>query len=307
MRDRTGASADRIIAEEHWACKSEVSLFLWRKRAGDGVTAGSTRPPVILVHGSSLSALPSFDLTVPSRPDYSFMDWLARRDYDVWTLDHEGYGRSTITESNADIACGVEDLKVATAEISARTGAKSFYLYGMSSGALRAGAFAQAEPDRVKRLVLDAFVWTGEGSPTLAKRRDGLTFFKKNNRRPIDRAFITSIFTRDLPGTTDPAVVEACAEAQLAYADSVPTGTYLDMTSRLPLVDPERINVPTMIVRGEHDGIATMDDLLAFFRRLPGGDKRFAVLPGLAHCTSLGLKRHLLWTTVANFMSGSDT
>jgi pimeloyl-ACP methyl ester carboxylesterase len=230
------------------------------------------------------------------------MEWLARRGYDVWTLDHEGYGRSTITDGNADVACGVEDLKAATAEIRARTGATSFYVYGMSSGALRAGAFAQVMPDRVRRLVLDAFVWTGAGSPTLTKRREGLASFKANNRRPIDRAFIASIFTRDLPGTSDPAVIEACADAQLAYADSVPTGTYLDMTSKLPLVDPEKVTAPTMIVRGEHDGIATMEDLLEFFRRLPGGDKRFAVLPGLAHCTSLGLKRHLLWTAVAEFL-----
>src|SRR6185312_8857430 len=146
-----------------WARKGEVSLFLWRKRQRD-TAAGANRPPVILVHGSSLSALPSYDLVVPGRSDYSFMGWLARRGYDVWTLDHEGYGRSTITDSNADVACGVEDLKAATAEIAARTGAASFYIYGMSSGALRAGAFAQTMPDRVKRLVLDAFVWTGAGS-----------------------------------------------------------------------------------------------------------------------------------------------
>jgi pimeloyl-ACP methyl ester carboxylesterase len=295
------APREMIVGEECWARKGDVSLYLWRKRIRNAA-AGSERPPVILVHGSSLSALPSYDLTVPGRSDYSFMDWLARRGYDVWTLDHEGYGRSTITEGNADVACGVEDLKAATAEISARTGATSFYVYGMSSGALRAGAFAQAMPDRVRRLVLDAFVWTGEGSPTLTKRREGLASFKANNRRPIDRAFITSIFTRDAPGTSEAAVIDACADAQLAYADSVPTGTYLDMTSKLPLVDPEKITVPTMIVRGEHDGIATMEDLLEFFRRLPGGDKRFAVLPGLAHCTSLGLQRHLLWTTVAEFL-----
>ena len=36
-----------------------------------------------------MSALPTFDLQVPGRPDQSFMDWLARRGFDVWTLDHE--------------------------------------------------------------------------------------------------------------------------------------------------------------------------------------------------------------------------
>jgi non-heme chloroperoxidase len=295
-----------VRGEEHWARKGEVSLFLWRKRDASSSAAGSGRPPVILVHGSSLSSLPSFDLEVPGHPDYSFMNWLADRGHDVWTLDHEGYGRSTVTGGNADIACGVDDLRAATAEIAKITGAQSFNVYGMSSGALRAAAFAEAEPERVARLVLDAFVWTGEGSPTLAKRREGLAFFRENNRRPIDRAFIASIFTRDLPGTSDPAVIDACADAQLAYADSVPTGTYLDMTSKLPLVAPERIRAPTLIVRGEHDGIATIEDLLEFFRRLSVGDKRIAVLPGLAHCTTLGLNRHILWTTATEFFEAGD-
>ena len=44
-------------------------------------------------------------------------------------------------------------------------------MYGISSGALKAAVFAQRQPERVARLALDAFVWTGEGSPTLAERR----------------------------------------------------------------------------------------------------------------------------------------
>jgi non-heme chloroperoxidase len=272
-----------IEGEEHWAQKGPVSLYLWRKR----LASGEKRPPVILVHGSSMSGLPSFDLQVPGHPDYSFMDYLARRGWDVWTLDHEGYGRSTITEGNSDVACGAADLAAASAVIAEKTGAQQ--------------AFAQNRPDYVTRLVLDAFVWTGKDSPTLAKRKEGIASFQASNRRKISRESIKGIFERDHPGTTHPAVAEACAEAQLALGDSVPTGTYLDMTTKLPLVSPDKIEAPTLIVRGEHDGIATMDDLLAFFRRLPTGDKRFASLPGLAHVTPLGVRRHVLWQAVDQF------
>ena len=62
-------------------------------------------------------------------------------------------------------------------------------------------------------------------------------------------------------------VVEAFAEAITALDDSMPNGTYIDMCSKLPVVDPENIKVPTIILRGEYDGIAGMDDLLAFFAR----------------------------------------
>ena len=135
------------------------------------------------------------------------------------------------------------------------------------------------------RLALDAFVWTGEGSPTLAERKKRLPEFQAKNRRPIDRAFVRSIFTRDHPGTADDATIEAFADAILALDDSVPTGTYVDMCSKLPLIDPQRIRVPTLLLRGEHDGIAGIDDLLAFFRRLPHPDKQFTVMEGISHAS----------------------
>jgi alpha-beta hydrolase superfamily lysophospholipase len=128
-------------------------------------------------------------------------------------------------------------------------------------------------------------VWTGEGSPTLDERRRRLPQFLGVNRRPIDRAFIRSIFERDHPGCAEAKVVEAFADAVLALDESVPTGTYVDMCSKLPVVDPEKISVPTLIMRGEFDGIAGFDDLVAFFKRLPSPDKQFAVMAGISHAS----------------------
>ncbi|MBE0704941.1 MAG: alpha/beta fold hydrolase [Afipia sp.] len=290
-----------LVSEEHWAQKGDVSLFVARKRLRERSADQRQRLPVILVHGSSNSALPTFDLTVPGHPDYSLMDWLALRGWDVWAMDHEGYGRSTVTSGNSDIATSVEDLKAMGNVITAETGTTAFNLYGLSSGSLRVAAFAQSAPDRAARIVLDAFVWTGEGSPTLEKRKEGVAQFRASNRRAIDLDYLVGIFLRDGPGTTHPAVAEACALAQLKYDNSVPTGTYLDMTTKLPLVDPAKISSPTFVVRGEHDSLATMSDLLAFFDRLSTNDKRFAVLPHLAHVATLGKNRHVLWNAVDEF------
>ena len=104
-------------------------------------------------------------------------------------------------------------------------------------------------------------------------------------RRPIDRAFVKSVFDRDHPGTADAATVDAFATAILQYDDSVPTGTYVDMCANLPVVDPKKITVPTIIMRGEYDGIASFDDLVEFFKLLPNPDKQFAVMPGIAHAS----------------------
>jgi pimeloyl-ACP methyl ester carboxylesterase len=266
---------------EHWVRKQTsagpVKLFLWRKRQH----ATPERGTILFVHGSSMASQPTFDLQVPGRPDSSVMEWFAARGFDCWCLDNEGYGRSDKNRPiNFDIANGAEDIAAATDYIG-----KKVLMYGISSGALKAALFAQNLPDRIARLALDAFVWTGEGSPTLAERKKKLPEFKAKNRRAIDRAFVQSIFARDHPGCADAATIDAFAEAILALDDSVPTGTYVDMCSKLPLVDPARITVPTILMRGQWDGIAGFDDLLEFFKRLPNPDKQFCVMPGISHAS----------------------
>src|SRR5205823_10655457 len=186
---------------------------------------------------------------------------------------------------NNDIANGADDLEAGTRYILEKSGAKKLLVYGISSGALKAALFTERHPERVARIALDAFVWTGAGSPTLAERKKKLADFQTRNRRPIDRAFVHSIFNRDHPGTADEATVNAFADAILALDDSVPTGTYVDMCANLPICDPTKISAPTLIMRGEYDGIASLADLLKFFELLPNPDKQFAVMPGIAHAS----------------------
>jgi pimeloyl-ACP methyl ester carboxylesterase len=277
------ANAVIVQGTEHWTRKGDVRLFLWRKSAVEPRDAKGT---ILFVHGSSMASQPTFDLHVPGRPDSSAMDWFAARGFDTWCMDNEGYGRSDKDRPiNCDIANGADDLAAGSEYITRTTGVSKLMVYGISSGALKAALFAARHPERVARLALDAFVWTGEGSPTLAERRKRLPEFQSQHRRPINRAFVHSIFDRDHPGTADEATIHAFSDAILALDDSVPTGTYVDMCSKLPLVDPAKITVPTIIMRGEFDGIAGFDDLIEFFKRLPNPDKQFAVMAGIAHAS----------------------
>ena len=281
-------SESEVVGSEHRAIKrvgdADVRIFLWRKKLRDPAPAGARRGTILFVHGSSMAGTPVFDLQVPGRPESSVMNWFARLGYDTWCLDCEGYGRSDKHRPvNCDVSNGADDVAAATAYMAGVADEPRVLVYGSSSGALRAALFAQRHPERVQRLALDAFVWTGAGSPTLAERKKRLAEFRAANRRPIDRKFVHSIFTRDHPGTSDLTVVDAFADAVLALDDSVPTGTYIDMSANLPLVDPAQITAPTMIMRGEYDGIASLQDLVDFFVRLPNPDKHFAVMPGIAH------------------------
>jgi pimeloyl-ACP methyl ester carboxylesterase len=299
--DKTSVSNLPVTGSEHWTDKGDAKLFLWNKHAGDPKSARGT---ILFVHGSSMASTPTFDLQVPGRTDSSAMDWFARRGFDCWCVDMEGYGKSTKDrDNNAPIAQGADDCFAAASYIQALRGKRPMHVYGISSGALRAALFAQRHPEMVDRLALDAMVWTGEGSPTLAERRKKLPEFKAKKRRPIDKAFVYSIFNRDHPGTADDAVIEAFADAILALDDSVPTGTYVDMCENLPVVDPAKITLPTIVMRGQWDGIASFEDLSKFFGKLPNPDKQFTVMPGISHASFQQKNIQLVYHILLSFLT----
>ncbi len=78
----------------------------------------------------------------------------------------------------------------------------------------------------------------------------------------------------------------------LVHGDTVPTGTYLDMTAHLPVIDPAKIAAPVVVLRGAFDGIAPMEDLWDFYRQLPNGGKQFSVIAGAAHALASCSNRH---------------
>lgn len=299
----TDTQSRQYWTAEYWAPKGDAKLYMYRKRLTAPQRGEAPLPVLFFTHGSSLSGRSSFDLTVPGGGEYSMMNVFAAAGFDTWTMDFEGYGRSTRTDNNSDVETGVADLKAAMPILERETQLTRYHLFGESSGALRAGAFAMAAPERVARLVLLAFTYTGKGSSTLTARAQQTEYYRTHNRRKRDRAMIHSIFTRDKPGTTDPAVADAIADVELKFGDSVPTGTYLDMVVNLPLVKPQQVLAPTLLVRGQYDGIATVADLVDFYAQLPNADRQLTIIPNSAHSVETSYNRSLLWYAMLAFLN----
>jgi alpha-beta hydrolase superfamily lysophospholipase len=301
----TAAAAPAAISSsEYWAQKGDVKLYMFRKRLAAPAAGEPGRPVLFLVHGSSSSARSSYDLTVPGKGEYSLMDVFAGYGYDVWTMDHDGYGNSGSSGNNSDIASGVEDLKAGFAVVQQQTGLQKMHLYGTSSGGIRAGAYAQAQPDHVDRLILSAFTYKGTGAAEIERRQKNLAELRSSPRRKRDDAMIRSIFTRDKhPSAYDPAVADAIIAAEMKFGDSVPSGTYIDMAANLPIVDPTKVTAPVLMTRGEWDGNSTNDDLLDFFRQLPNGDRQFVILAQTPHAADFSKNRGLLWYAMKNFLA----
>jgi pimeloyl-ACP methyl ester carboxylesterase len=296
------AEGGEIWSSEYWTKKGDVPLWMFRKRLGAPKPGEPARPVLFLVHGSSVTSR-TFDINVPGQGEYSVMNEFARYGFDVWTMDHENYGKSGRTSGNADTASGVEDLKVAMEVVARETGLKKYHFLGESAGALRAGAYAMVAPDRVDRLVLAAFTYKGDGSPTLAKRAEQVEYYRTHNMRKRDREMIRSIATRDKPGTSSLAAVEALADAEMQFGDQIPTGTYLDMTAKMPVVFPQKVLAPVLLVSGQYDGNATVADLEEFFNLLPNGDRQLVTIAGAAHSLTLATNRQLFWHVTRAFLT----
>src|SRR4051812_24610740 len=294
----------RVASQEHWTTSNGRKLFMVEKRS---VAPGPIKGTVLLVHGSSMGSQ-GLDLDIPGDPDASLLDWLACRGFDVWRLDFIGYGRSDKPADHlATVAQGVPDLLAASDYIMKTRNSGPLMLIGFSSGALRAALFAQKHPDRVKRLGLDAMVYTGKGSPTLIKRAQKLAEWKSSVTRPIDPAFLLSTMTRDHSETAMESRKKPYVDAILAIETTVPNGTYIDMCKNLPVCDPKEIKVPTIILRGQHDGIATDEDLMDFFLKLPNPDKEYVMMPGIAHAAATSKNYLRFYDGAYTFFSRPET
>jgi alpha-beta hydrolase superfamily lysophospholipase len=297
------AAEPKIEATEHWAQKGDVKLYLYRKRLINTIR-DEPKPVLFLVHGSTFAGRGSFDLQVPGRTGYSGMDHFARLGYDVWTMDHEGYGLSSRTGGHSGILAGVEDLKAAMPLVEKVTGQSSVMMFGPSSGAIRAGAFAAAEPKRVSRLIMHAYTHTGIGAPEIERRKKQIEVYKANPRRPFGKPQIESIFNRDVAGRADPVLVKALADFELQFGDSVPSGSYLDMAINMPMVDPAKLTCAVCLIRPEHDGNATEEELYAFFQAVASKEKQFIMVNGMTHGGGMvGAQRYRLWHIMQQFLT----
>ena len=78
-------------------------------------------------------------------------------------MDHGSRRLWPFRQLGSDIASGVEDLKAAIPVVMQETGQSKMHVYGTSSGAICAGTYAQAQPERMDRLVLVAFTTKAPG------------------------------------------------------------------------------------------------------------------------------------------------
>ncbi len=305
------AERDNVIVKEEFLVQGRdqgVKLFVREKRLEN--LPKITRDNVVLfVHGIPSPASIVFDLSIPG---YSWLDYVAERGFDTFTLDIRGFGRSTRPPEMKDLIGQnlplvradqvMRDIDATVDYIRSKRKVDKVSLVGWSIGASWCALYATLHPEKVNKLVMFGAIY-GK-NPTYVKAFGDPTnpdrpHYEMGAYRYVSRSEILDAWDawiklelRDVWREKD--VADAWVDALFASDPTakqrspesiqVPNGPYIDwheVHAGRSLFDPAKIKAPTLIVRGSAEEMISSeaaDDLLqklagaTYKRRLDIGD-----------------------------------
>jgi pimeloyl-ACP methyl ester carboxylesterase len=317
---RVKSSAPSIAGQEAQIYVREVVLASKATRGGpapDGV--------VLFVHGAGTPAEVTFD--VPYK-DYSWMAYLARSGFDVFSMDMTGYGRSTrppamsdpcnfSREQQAQFVPGLipapcapshpspittmdsdwNDIGTVVEHLRALRRVEKVSIVGWSQGGPRAAGYAARNPEKVARLVILAPAYTRAG-PTTAP-----------NPLPASAGSMTAQSRADFTANWDrqvgcPEQYEAAASAavwsEMLASDSI-GATWGTGVRRAPAVPTwgfnqavvAKMQTPFLMVTGAHDKQVVPQRVRELYADLGSKEKVIVDLACSSH-NAMWERNHLL-------------
>ena len=299
-----------------------IRLNVRNKRPEDLLQFTSEKT-LLFVHGATQPAEATFDLPLEG---LSWMDYIAQHGWDVYLVDVRGYGRSTRppemdqpAASNPPIVTtdvAVKDVGSAIDFILRRRGISRLSLMGWSWGTVIMGTYTADHNDKVERLILHAPVWLRTSPPSqaaspplgayvsapMATARDrlqaGAPDDRKNDLMPIswfETWSAAALATDPVGSKQDPPLLRS------------PAGVFHDnrnyWDAGKPYYDPERINVPTLVVVAEWDRVTPSQGAQAVFHKLPSGPhKRLVEIGEGTHFVMVEKNRMQLFREVQLFL-----
>ena len=274
--------------ERHTVMADGHPIALWEKSAADA------REAILLVHGRTWSALPDFDLQVEGE-DLSLMDGLVDEGYAVFAVDLRGYGKTPrddtgwITPNRAadDVAIVLEWID------QQRAWAAKPHLFGWSMGSTISQLAVQRHPGVAASLTLFGY-WRDPDSvfPPDAPGIEPLE--EANTAENAASDFIT-------PGSISRRAIDTYVRAAL---DADPVRVDKRGLDQYNALDGARIEVPTLVIVGEHDPIAPPDIQAKLYAGLGTGHKQYVTVPGGDHAAFLESPRAYFIHALVAFLEG---
>jgi pimeloyl-ACP methyl ester carboxylesterase len=323
--------SDRLLTIDHYvrvtstvpAIAGQPAQLYVRERvlAGGALRSSSFGDRVVLfVHGAGTPAEVAFD--VPYQ-DYSWMAFLARAGFDVFSVDMTGYGRSTRPAPMNDpcnlakerqagfvaspcaasyphtltsIASDWNDIDAAVNYIRTLRHVDRVSLVAWSRGGPRAGGYAAQHPDKVRRLVVlaPAYDRNAQANAADATLADGVPM-NTQSRQDFDANWDRQVGCTD---QYDRAASNAVWTEMLA---SDPVGATWgpgvrrapEMTGTWPPSMARKLTVPFLMVSGAHDKQVAPDRVRELYSDAGSTEKVFVDLACSSH-NAMWERNHLL-------------
>jgi len=318
------AEPPKIVMEEFMVPSKDPGIRLYlRNKHARGAKKFSGDKILLFVHGATYPAETSFDLRLSGQ---SWMDYIARRGYDVYLVDVRGYGRSTRPpemeqppEQNAPIVrteTAVRDVGAAVDFIRGRRGVAKINLMGWSWGTSIMGWYTVQNNAKVAKLVLYAPGWI-RSTASLTDSGGALGAYRQVSMAAARDRWLKGVAEDKKPDLIPTGWFEAWAEATLASDPAAakknppllraPNGVQQDgreyWSAGKPLYDPAEIRVPTFLAHAEWDQDLPSYMLYAYFAKLANAPyKRYVEIGEGTHTVMMEKNRMQLFQAVQQFL-----
>lgn len=229
--------------ELHTVELGKARFELWEKVVPELLEKpASERPVVVLLPDLHFRARAIWDFSVS---DYSVMDALARRGFDVFAVDPPGCGfaepldarsETKAIEDNAEIVAAIDRIRELR-------GVEAVSLVGPGWGAQFAGYYSAQAARHVRGVVLYDFDWAGH---LLRARLRGA--FGEAAKRSVTRE---SVLSRFAPETYEAGIPESFFAQTIKDGKGIPPVDWEDPNVALPMIDPDLVKVPCLLLHGD--------------------------------------------------------
>ena len=317
-------AAPRIVMEEFMIPSGDPGIELYvRNKHPEGVSSFPARKIVLYVHGATYPSETAFDLALDG---LSWMDYIARRGYDVYLVDIRGYGRSTRPKEMSEPAAkndpivrtptAVKDYGTALEFVRKRRGVDKINVLAWSWGTRIAGMYVSENNDKVNKLVLYAPGWVREGA-SLTDQGGKLGAYRVVSKADAKARWLTGVAENKKADLIPPGWFEAWADATWATDPEsskanppmlrAPNGVVQDnrdyWVAGKPMFDPANIRVPTLMVHAEWDADNPSYMMQAVFKKLTNAPyKRMVEIGEGTHTIIMEKNRMQLFEAVQQFL-----
>jgi len=264
----SGTAVPKAELGQHTVKVDGHPINVWSKLAPEPWGA------IVLLHGRTWSARPDFDLQVPGE-SRSTMDALVAEGMAVYAMDMRGYGATprddtqwlTPDRAEKDLAAVLTWVAQQHPDLPAPT------MLGWSLGSLVSQLTAQRHPQLMSSLVLFGY-----------PRRPGAIYdpdpvpLPEPERRTTTAEAAAEDFI--VPGSISQAGIDAFVKAALA-AD--PVRMDWRANDQWNALDPAAVKTPTLLIHGEKDPYAPMENQTLLFEALGHPDRAWVIVAGSDH------------------------